>query len=153
LIKTVYEYDDGIQIEETTYNEAGKILKKSWAKDGEIYSVDNYKYDEKGRLVEILFTEYGEDAGFRKMTYDDKDQMLTEHVLYADGYEYTCSYEYDDHGNVIKTTYDIANGEVGDEVVESTYKLVYVPYEYSENDWMNICDSTQCWDWSHMIIN
>jgi hypothetical protein len=56
------------------------------------------------------------------------------------------SYEYDEHGNVIKTTCKIPGSTVSDDVMESTYKLVYLPYEYSEVEWTKICDSTQCWD-------
>ena len=126
-----------VRIEETAYNESGKILKKSWSgDDGETYSVYDYKYDEKGRLVEILFTEEGEDVGFRKTTYNDKNQILTEQVCYAVGYEYTNVFEYDEQGNVIKTTYSDSDseGRTYSDVIDSTYKLVYLPFEYSEED-------------------
>jgi hypothetical protein len=142
--KVVYVYEDGNEIEETVYNEAGKILKKSWSKEGDdAYLVYDYSYDEKGRLVEIIFTRVGEPEGFRKVTYNDKDQMLTEHLLYNDGYEYTNIFEYDEHGNAIKTTYSDNEGD--EDVTESAYKLVYLPYEYTEDDWLKIFYSTMCW--------
>ena len=153
-IKTVYLYEGETYIEETTYNEAGEILKKTWfGEDGEITSTDDYRYDEKGRLVEILYTEEGEDSGFKKITYNDKDQMITEHVLYRSDsdYEYTNTYEYDENGNVAKLTYDrISDTEdIYYDVTESTYKLVYLPFDYDEEEWADICDSTQCWDSTH----
>jgi hypothetical protein len=144
--KIVYEYEDGNSIEEITYNEVGKILKQTWYEDGEVYSIYDYYYDEKGRLRETLFTDDGEDGGFRKVTFNDKDQMLTEHVFYTFGYEYTNNYEYDEHGNVIKTTYINPDIEIGSDVTESTYKLVYLPFEYTEEEWIAIYDATQCWD-------
>lgn len=148
--KIVYEYEDGNYVEEITYNEAGEILKQTWTEDGgEIEAIYDYYYDEKGRLFEILFTEGGEDGGFRKVTFNDKDQMLTEHVCYTLGYEYTNSYEYDEHGNVIKTTYTNLDGTVGNDVTVSTYTLVYLPFEYTEEEWIEICDATQCWDSTH----
>jgi hypothetical protein len=100
-------------------------------------------------LVEILFTEEGEDGGFRRVTFNEKDQMLTEHVFYTFGLEYTNNYEYDEHGNVIKTSYTNPDKTVGDDITESTYKLVYIPFEYTEEEWQAICDATQCWDMTH----
>ena len=149
-IKSVCEYEDETVIVEIVYNEAGKVLKMTWAEENSgFYSIDDYHYDEKGRLTEILFTEKGEDSGFRRVTFNDKDQMITEHVRYAFGYEYTNNYEYDEHGNVIKTTYISPDIEVGNDVTESTYKLVYLPFDYTEEEWEAIYDTTRCWDcWS-----
>ena len=151
-IKVVFDYQGEISIEETTYNEAGKILKKTWSyEDGEVYSINDYIYDEAGRLVEIRFTEEGEDGGFKKTTYNEKDQMITEHVFYTFDHEYTNNYEYDEHGNIVKTTYERTSSEDGlyQDVTESTYKLVYLPFDYTEEDWIDVCDSTQCWDSTH----
>lgn len=149
-IKIITVYEDGTATEEITYNEAGDILKMTWAVEGgEAYSIYDYHYDEKGRLVEILFTDDGEDGGFRKTTFNDKDQLLTEHVFYTLGFEYTNEFEYDEHGNVIKTTYANPDPEIGNDVTESEYKLVYIPFAYTDQEWTAICDATQCWDSTH----
>lgn len=149
-IEVVYEFEDENIIERTTYNEAGDILRKSWeVEGGEVYSIDDYHYDEKGRLVEILFTEDGEDGGYKKVTYNDKDQMITAHAVYADFYEHTNTYEYDEHGNLIKEIYTTPSSEECDDVIESTYRLVYFPFEYTEKDWEKLFDTTQCMDVSH----
>ena len=149
-IKVVYEYEDENIVEETTYNEAGNISQMTWAVEGgEIYLIHDYHYDDKDRLVEILFTQEGEDGGFRRITFNDKDQIVTEHTFYTMGYEYTNNYEYDAHGNAIKTIYANKDSEVCEDVIESTYKLVYLPFEYTEDAWMEICDSTQCRDSTH----
>jgi hypothetical protein len=149
-IEVVYELEDENIIERNTYNEAGDILRKSWeVEGGEVYSIDDYHYDEKGRLVEILFTEDGEDGGYKKVTYNDKDQIITEHVFYTVGYEYTSTYEYDEHGNMIKEIYTTPSSEECDDVTESAYTLVYLPFEYTEEEWIAICDATQCWDSTH----
>ena len=101
-IEVLFEFDDENIIERTTYNEAGDILQKTWeVEGGEVYSIDDYLYDEKGRLVEIRFTEDGEDGGYKKTTYNDKGQIHTVHAVYAYGYEYISTYEYDEHGNRI----------------------------------------------------
>ena len=149
-IEVLFEFDDENIIERTTYNEAGDILRKSWeVEGGEVYSIDDYHYDEKGRLVEILFTEDGEDGGYRKVTYNDKDQIHTVHAVYAYGYEYMSTYEYDEHGNLIKEIYATPSDEYCDDVIESTYQFVYFPFEYSEDDWEELFDTTQCMDVSH----
>jgi hypothetical protein len=75
--------------------------------------------------------------------------MITEHVVYAYGYEYTSSYEYDEHGNLIKEIYTTPSSEDCDDVIESTYQLVYFPFEYTESDWEQLFDTTQCMDSSH----
>jgi hypothetical protein len=152
-IKVVYEYEDGFQVEENTYNAAGDIVKKTVSNDGKIDWIEDYKYDEKGRLEEIVFTEEGNVTGFKKITYNNKDQKLTEHIYYTFGYECTNSYEYDEHGNVIKETYINPDTTIGNDFTESAYKLVYIPFEYTEAEWMTICDSTKCWDWSHFMSN
>lgn len=149
-IKVVCEYEDGVEINETTYDAEGKILKTTWiVEGGEIYSESDYHYDENGKLLEILFTKEGEESGFTKMTYNDKDQLIKEYVLYTSNDDYTYTYEYDEHGNIIKTAYTASNIEDGKDVTTSTYKLVYLPFEYTEDEWTEICDSTKCWDWSH----
>ena len=152
--KFVYEYKDETIIEETTYNEAGEISKITWTTDGDgddARTTYEYSYDEKGRLAEILFTENGEDSGFRRVTFNDKDQMITEHVFYTFGYEYTNNFEYDECGNVIRTTYTNPDSTIGNDVTESEYKLVYIPFEYTEEEWVEICDSTQCQDLTHWL--
>ena len=152
VIHAVYVYEEDTYIEETVYDAAGNILKMTWiTEDGEVDSIYDYKYDEKGRLVEVAFTENGEDGGFRRLTYNDKDQVIREHAYYSFGYEYTEDNEYDEHGNVIKVTY--AQADTGDgaynDVTVSTYKLVYLPFDFTEDEWEAICDSTQCWDSTH----
>ena len=152
-IEVLFEFDDENIIERTTYNEAGDILRKTWeVEGGEVYSIDDYLYDEKGRLVEIRFTEDGEDGGYKKVTYNDKDQIHTTHAVYIYEYvyEYTNTYEYDEHGNRIKEIYATPSDEECDDVIESTYQFVYVPFEYTEDDWEEIFDTTQCLDPSHM---
>ena len=149
-IKSIAKYENETIIQEFTYDAEGKILKQTWAEDGVgVYSIYDYYYDEKGRPVEILFTEEGEDGGFRRVTFNDKDQMLTEHVYYAFGFEYTYNYEYDEHGNVIKATYTNPDVTVGNDITESTYKFVYIPFDYTVQEWLDICDSTKCWDLTH----
>ena len=147
-IKVVYVYDGEISIEESTYTEDGKLLKVTWSTESdEAYSINDYVYDENGRLVEILFTESGEDAGFRKTTYNDEGKILTEHVYYSFGYEYTSVFEYDKHGNAIKTVY--TDDEAGDEIIETTYTFVYLPFDYTEEEWIDLSNSTMCADPTH----
>ena len=150
--KGVYVYENETHVEEFTYDAQGKLLKKTWAiEGGEVYSIYDYQYDEKGRLHQILFTEDGEDGGYRKLTYNDKDQLITEHVFYTFGYEFTYNYEYDEQGSVIKMMYSHTELESGtySDVTESSYKLVYLPFDYSEDEWQELCDSTQCWNSTH----
>ena len=149
-IKVVYEVEDGSCVDENVYNEEGNLLKNTWTDENGSVTVTDYVYDEKGRLTDIIFTEDGESAGFRKATFNDEDQMVSEHIVYSVGVEYTNSYEYDEHGNQIKRTHSSKEGtETYSEVIETEYKLVYLPFEYTEEEWMEIFDSTECVDWAH----
>ena len=38
---------------------------------------------------------------------------------------------------------------LGNSLVENTYKLVYLPFDFTEDEWEAIYDSTQCWDLTH----
>ena len=148
-VSIVYEYENGKYIEENIYNASGDILKiTATNENGEVASITDYEYDEKGRLVEMIFNREGDFGGFRKLTYNDKDQKIAEHASYNYGYEYTYGYEYDEHGNAVSVTY--VDGDGYSDVVESTYKLVYLPYEYTDAEWGFICEYTQCWDMDHI---
>ena len=152
VIRMVCEYEDGVDVEEITYNVAGDILTDIWLNNGEVYSTYEYSYDENGRFVEMTFTRAGEDTVYRKTaSYNDKGQKTTEHGIYTDEYEYTYNYEYDENGNAIKTTYTDTDNEGNEysDVTETAYKLVYLPYEYTEDEWGELCDATQCWDTKH----
>ena len=151
-IRIVCEHESGVDVEEMTYNAAGDILKDTWLENGEVYSTYDYSYDEKGRLVEMTFTIAGEATSYRKtISYNEKDQKTTEHVVYTNEYEYTYNYEYDEHGNAVKTTYDEKGSEGYEysDVTDTTYKLVYLPYEYTEDEWTDLCDATLCWGIKH----
>ena len=148
IIRIVYEYEKGNYIEENIYNASGDILKiTATNENGEVDSITDYEYDEKGRHVKTVYTRDGDFSGFRSITYNDKDQKIAEHASYAFGYEYTYGYEYDEHGNAVGVTY--VDGDGYSDAVVSTYKLVYLPYEYTEDEWVAICDYTQCWDVNH----
>lgn len=144
--KVTYVYEDGTYVEEITYNKEGKISNSSADMNGG-KSSRNYHYDEKGRLIEIIHKEDGEDVGFNKITYNDKDKILKEHIR-IDDYDYTKNYEYDEKGNAVKVTYSDTEGD--SDITTSTYTLVYLPFEYTEKEWSEICYSTQCWDSLHM---
>ena len=151
-IRIVCEHESGVDVEEMTYNAAGDILKDTWLENGEVYSTYDYSYDEKGRLVEMTFTIAGEATSYRKtISYNEKDQKTTEHAVHTDEYEYTYNYEYDEHGNAVKTTYDEKGSEGYEysDVTDTTYKLVYLPYEYTEDEWTDLCDATLCWGIKH----
>ena len=74
--------------------------------------------------------------------------MITEHVLYTFDYEYTNTYEYDENGNVVKITYDRTSDTEGvfHDVTESAYKLVYLPFDYTEEEWTDVYYSPLCRD-------
>ena len=147
----VIEESIGSDIYRYTYNESGKLLKKTL----EDTTLDEYTYDVNGNLIKHTFIYSPTSSNFNvyEYTYDADGKLIRE--VHTEGnkapiiYDYTydadgnliyktqakgntiyCTYTYDINGNVIKHT--VLDGEEQTQILEYTYQFIYVPYKIIE---------------------
>ena len=95
-----------------TLDESGNIVSCDYQATDEDYSgTVTYTYDAKGNLTGL---QYG-DAGKFVFEYNDKDLCIKKTYVTDEGSENVTTYEYDEHGNVLK---EVENNY-------STYTLTY----------------------------
>ena len=105
-----------VSLEEEIYDEKGNKTRKTITKDGEVIESSDFTYDEKGNCLGEVFQlndEEGEFVSTLKYTYDAKDNCIKRELAESDGYT---------------------------SVRDITFRLVYVPYEYSEEAWKTMMD-------------
>lgn len=107
-----------IRAEEHVYDENGNTLAINFIKNGEITSSETYSYDENGNLVSKRFGVEDDYFSIIEFTYDANGNPTKKHETYSYGLEVT---------------------------TEMTFKLVYVPYEYTAEDWQYIIDTIMDW--------
>lgn len=133
----IHTYSDGtVKYSEYTYDERGNLIKKvSPAFDGTTQT-ETYTYDENNNLL-VKYVEFTDGVHWAyEYTYDAEGRVTRE--FYHGGYSFesnefaTCmDYKYDEYGNVIKCIdLDGHNGSV--EIIDITYRLVYVPFVYED---------------------
>lgn len=132
--KIIFEDANGTLSYDCLYHADGRISKIVLkGEDGNELKSEEYVYDENGRRVRINFSENGGIIGFCEYTYNEKGDMIREHYDYGELFSFTSNYTFDAHGNMIKdhTTFS----DHTETIREISHKLVYVPFEYSEEDW------------------
>ena len=147
--KVVFEDPEGKMPYDCIHNEDGQISKFILKDDGgNVVSIEEYFYDENGQNVKIDCTKNGEIDSFYDFTYNEAGHLIREyHEDKGEGEEedfsYTSEYTNDEHGNIIKdhTKYN----DNTEWIRESSFKLVYVPFEYSEEDWKDLIDDAVIW--------
>ena len=143
-VKVVSE-DDGVFITyEISYdadNRMTETIQKD--KDGNQILTEEYLYDEKGNLIKHNYFEKDSIFAASEYTYNELGHLIKEHYTYTD--TYVCDYEYtcDANGNPI--TEHITNTEDYEGTYKYTYKLVYIPFEYSDEEWEDLRDSLLYW--------
>ena len=103
------------QIEDYLYNEQGKKLKVSYIYDGKELEASEYTYDEKGRLLSEIYRDT-EDEYIHSNEYTYTADGRTEHLY-------------------------LRMPGVFDDTQEITHKLVYIPFDYTEEEWDNIAST------------
>lgn len=148
-------------VTDIVYNEKGQPIQEiSTYPDGTVEYKD-YTYDEKGNLISETYPAGDGTIQTNTYVYDDEGRLVAKNTVFSDGlhwtYEYTYNedgrvsrqfyhggynlesndfatsrdYFYDEHGNVIKSTY-IDGGLGSVEITNITYRLVYVPFVYED---------------------
>ena len=117
LVKVIARDAEGNEswIEDYLYNEQGKKLKVSYTYDGKELEASEYTYDEKGRLLSDIYRD-------------------TE-----DGYIHSNEYTYTADGRTEKLLVKMPG--VFEDAQDLSHKLVYIPFEYTEDEWDNIANT------------
>ena len=148
-INAVIISDNETYTHDYVYDADGNVMKIiSKDESGNELIVDDYFYDEKGRHIKTTYIEADTITGFLEYTYNDADQILSERYEYGEDEVYTFFYTYDGNGTVV----EIREEEIDNYVVicKAVNKLVYVPFEYSKEEWQRLIDTTKDWtliDW------
>jgi hypothetical protein len=114
---------------------------------GSTVMIDEYEYDEKGRKIRhIIKRGDGEIDVTNEFTYDEEDRMIRESYTSSFHYAYTNTYTYDAHDNLLKIDSTMTDSAgTHEQTIEFKYKLVYIPFDYSEEEWTDICDVVLYW--------
>ena len=143
-VKCVYEDGNEKKSYDCLYNEDGTVSKFVLKDEsGNMVEVEEYLYNEKGQNVKINYTENGKIVRFCDYTYNEEGYLIREYYESEVDFSYTNDYTYDANGNIIKehTTYK----DNTESLRECSFKLVYVPFEYSEDDWNHFIDTVFSW--------
>jgi YD repeat-containing protein len=121
-----------------TYDENNVLIKELYCDDaGNILKTEDFSYDGKGNLLKVTCTEDGEVTELTEYTYDEKGRLLSDRYHDTeDGYIRSNEYTYTADGRTEKF-YVTMPGEFED-TQELSHKLVYIPFEYTEEEWDNI---------------
>ena len=138
MIKTEVESNDNVFSREYVYdsnNLITKVIERD--ADGNISCTDDYLYNEQGKLLKITCTENGEVTDITEYTYDEKGRLLSD--IYrdtTDGYVHSNEYTYTADGRTEKLLVKMPG--VFEDTQDLSHKLVYVPFEYTDDEWDNI---------------
>ena len=132
---------------EFSYTEDGIITKGvTTVTCGEEVQIEEELYDAKGNLIKKTITKGGEIIESSDFTYDENGNCLSELCKWSDEDGeggVTVKYTYDANGNCIKKVEEYNDGYKFERNV--TFRLVYVPYEYSEQAWTTLIDYLHIW--------
>ena len=134
LIKEIMTDESGTTIYENVYDAEGNRTKEIMSdENGNAFTIYEYSYDEQGNLLETTIKEGDSTWTMTKCTYDEKGQLISEYFDFGDGHFFAYEYAYDDNGNVSKKRVYGSSGY--DDTYTTEYKLVYIPFEYTEEEW------------------
>ena len=138
MVKIAEEDNEGLSFFDHIYD-SNNILTKIIGRDadGHIFSTEEYLYNEQGKLIKITHTEDGEVTECTECTYDEKGRLLSDRYYDTeDGYTRSNEYTYTADGRTEKFHVWIT-GKF-DDTQDLTHKFVYVPFEYTAEEWNNI---------------
>ena len=135
--KVIITDEYGIYIYNNVYDEEGNLIQEIVTdENSNETTIYEHSYDEQCNLLETTINEGDSVWVSRKCTYDENGQTIREHHNFSDGYFVTWEYAYDANGNVINKHINI-NGS-SNETYTTEYKLVYIPFEYTAEEWDRI---------------
>ncbi|MBQ1232376.1 MAG: hypothetical protein IIX86_02490 [Clostridia bacterium] len=135
MVKIAVENSDEVFSVEHIYD-SNNVLTKLISRDadGNIFWTEDYLYNEQGQLLKITCPADGKEAQVTEYTYDEKGRLLSKHYHEAaDGYTTSHEYTYTADGRTEK--FQEKMPDAFEYMQESTYKLVYIPFAYTEHEW------------------
>ena len=102
-----------------------------------------HTYDENNNLIKEIDTKNGEIVKSTEYTYDENGKILTEKYESTEGFGYIDKNTYDEHGNLVKKEEKYNDGY--ENIRETVFKLVYVPFEYSDEEWNEMINQLYYW--------
>ena len=145
LIKQERTYDGSLEcVFDYTYGAYGNLIKEEEThSDGRKYT-DEYTYDANGNCIKTTHTGYDGNQEIIDYTYDEEGNIVKIAETDSYGNWEICEYTYDAFGNCIKEIRKIPsgtvvagtpNGNYSKDMIEREYILVYVPFDYTEEEW------------------
>jgi YD repeat-containing protein len=138
MVKIAGENDNGVFSFDYIYDDNNRLVKViERDAEGNATWTDDYLYNEQGKLLKITCTENGEVTDITEYTYDEKGRLLSD--IYrdtTDGYVHSNEYTYTADGRTEKLLVKMPG--VFEDTQDLSHKLVYVPFEYTDDEWDNI---------------
>ena len=129
---------------EREYDADGKLLTETQKdQDGNESVKTLYAYDEKGHEISQTFIINGQEAGSFEYEYNDQGQLIRETYNLGGGMTIINEFEYDANGNIFKGRQK--NADNAEQSRDVAYKLVYIPYDLTAEDWKAITDDVLGW--------
>ena len=129
---------------ESFYDENGYLTKEIVTDENGVESMRNeYIYDEKGRMIKDTCISPDFPTSVFEYFYDDNDRTIREIYDFGEGDITTYEYTFDANGNIIKWSSETSDGR--EEIFTTEYKLFYVPFEYSAEQWDDIIYGLTGW--------
>ena len=138
MVKIAGENDEGPFSFDYIYDDNNRLVKViERDAEGNATWIEDYLYNEQGKKLKVSYTYDGKEYEFAEYTYDEEGRLTT-HRYHdtVEGYNRLSEYTYTADGRT--EHFNIKVPDEYDDTQELTHKLVYIPFEYNENEWDNI---------------
>ena len=141
MVKGTGENDNGVVSFDYIYDDNNRLVKVI-ARDAEGNEswIEDYLYNEQGKKLKVSYSYDGKELEATEYTYDEKGRLTT-HRYHdtVDGYTRLSEYTYTADGRT--EHFNIKVPDEYDDTQEPTHKLVYIPFDYTEDEWDNIAST------------
>ena len=131
-------------IRNAIYDENGNIVRAiSKDESGNVVSEEQYEYNAAGNRTKAVLINGGKILATFEYTFDEKGQPIREYSMYGSEFYFSYDYSYDANGNRIKSV--CKYGQSYEDTLDVEFKFVYIPFEYSDEEWKNLVEKTENW--------
>ena len=138
MVKIAGENDNSVFSFDYIYNDNNRLVKViERDAEGNATWVEDYLYNEQGKKLKVSYTYEDKEVEFAEYAYDEKGRLITHR--YHDtvsGYTRLSEYTYTADGRT--EHFNIKVPDEYDDTQELIHKLVYIPFEYAEEEWQII---------------